>query len=71
MKKNYTEQGTRWISKSVYVDLDTGEEITKWNAEKDYLHVGTDKHVKFNYNKTCGYITFTKKYCKNPQLKLL
>ena len=69
--KNYTERGTRWVSKKIYVDIDTGEELTKFNAEQNYILIGTDKHVKLNRNKTFGYITWIKKYCKNPQLKLL
>ena len=71
MKKNYTKHGIRWISKSRYVDIDTGEELTKHNAETNYIYIGSDKHTELSRNETFGFITWTKKYCKNTQLKLL
>ena len=75
--KNYTTHGVRWKSKTQYVNETTGEELTKYqtekktNGKKDYLMTGIDKHITFNYNKTLATIHWTKKYCKNPQLKLL
>ena len=69
-EKNYTLRGTRWKSKSRYVDIDTGEELTKRNAETNYIYIASDKHTELNRNETFGFITWTKKFCKNPQTKL-
>ena len=70
MKKNYTERGMRWKSKTIYVDEETGEQLTKHNATNNYIYMSIDKHVSFNDNKTCGFIEYTKKFRKNPQIKL-
>lgn len=59
---------TMWTSHTERVDLETGEPITKWNAEHNYIHVKTDKHVTFNYNKTKGTIHYTKGYQRDLKL---
>lgn len=56
MKNGYTI----WKSKTIYVDIDTGEQITKHNAKTYYKKIKTDKHGKYtNFNKTAGLIEYT------------
>lgn len=58
-----------WSSNTKYVDIDTGEEITK-HQSKEYLKLKKDKYVKLNKNKTSGHIEYTIKCRKHPQGKL-
>lgn len=57
-----------WTSKTVYVDMDTGEQITKHNALNNYIIIKTDKHAKLNANKTAGRIEYTRRCKKDLKL---
>lgn len=59
-----------WSSSSKWVDVETGEEITKHNAITNYIKLKTSKHVKLNENKTKGHIEYTNECRRNPQSKL-
>jgi len=59
-----------WSSSSKHVDLDTGEQITKYNAEQNYLKIQTKKYATINTNKTKGHIEYVIGYRRNPQGKL-
>lgn len=60
----------RWKSKTIYVDMATGEQITKRNAEKNYSIIKTLKNVTLNYLKTAGNIEYTKQCRSRQQLEL-
>jgi len=59
-----------WSSNSKYVDTETGEQITKYNAEQNYIKIQTKKHATININKTKGHIEYVHEYRRNPQRKL-
>lgn len=60
-----------WTSKSIHVDIDTGEEITKHNAKTNYSKIKTIKHAKFNNeSKTKGSIEYTILYRNRKQQEL-
>lgn len=51
----------KWTSKTNYVDIDTGEQLTRYNAKTNYKTIQTHKHAKFtNATKTQGFIEYTK-----------
>lgn len=51
---------TIWKSKTINVDIDTGEQISKYNAKQNYKKIKTDKHAKYtNKNRTSGLIEYT------------
>lgn len=61
----------KWSSVTTYVDIETGEEMTKYKTElKNYITIKTIKKITFSKNKTQGYIEYTKQVKRNPQLKL-
>lgn len=61
----------KWNSNTIYIDVETGEIITKYRTEKDnYVIIKTTKNVKFNTNKTIGYIEYTKQCRRNTQQQL-
>lgn len=61
----------KWNSNTKYVDIETGEAITKYQfGRNNYIIIKTEKHVTFNTNKTIGYIEYTKQCRRNPQGKL-
>lgn len=42
----------KWTSKTIYLDEETGEQLTKHNATTNYVTIKTDKHARFtNTNK--------------------
>lgn len=57
-KLNYGRGHTTWTSSSKYVDLDTGEELTKHRYKTSYIHEKTDKNVRLNKHKTQGHIEY-------------
>lgn len=59
-----------WKSESKYVDIDTGEEITKHNAATNYIKIKLSKHVQINEIKTKGTIYYIHECRKQPQGKL-
>lgn len=54
-----------------YYDIATGEQITKWEAQHNYIKLKTNKDVKLNEHKTHGTIKHTIECQRQPQLKLL
>lgn len=70
-KREYTHTaGVHWKTKVNHVDIDTGEELTKHNAERNYIKIATDKHTIINQNKTHGTITYTIKWQRSKQQRL-
>jgi len=59
-----------WTSNSKYVDTETGEEITKYNATRNYITKKIKKHVKINDIKTKGHIEYVHECRRNPQREL-
>lgn len=59
-----------WTSRTIYVDIETGEIITKEEAKKNYNVVKTTKVSKLNPNKTHGTTEFTRQCRKKQQGKL-
>lgn len=70
MKKNYTEYGTQWTTISIYVDINTGEQIKKKTAKKEYILINKNKHYEVNKSKSQGRTTITNECRPNPQGKL-
>lgn len=60
----------RWINKSTYVDLETGEEIPKEKVG-GYHTVRREKKVTINEKQTLGKITWIYLCRKNPEQKKL
>lgn len=60
----------RWIHTTKYVDITTGEEITKSNASRNYIIIKNKKYVTFNQSKTIGTVEHTKECQRDPQGKL-
>lgn len=54
-----TDCGIIWRTYTKYVDIDTGEEITKHNFKTNYYHISTKKHGTLNANKSKGTIEYT------------
>lgn len=60
----------KWTTTVEYYDQQTGEQLTKNNANTNYYVVKTDKKTEFNNNKTIGHVTIYKTCALKPQLKL-
>lgn len=58
---------TKWISKTEYVDIETGEVINNKEV-KNYIIINKKKHVKFENN--AGTITWTNECRKSKQGRL-
>lgn len=61
-----------WYTKTVYVDTDTGELLTRTQAITEYNILSKQKKIKINETteKTIGEITYIYQCKKNTQLKL-
>lgn len=59
-----------WKSSSEYVDIDTGEIITKRKALRDYQILNKSKKVEINKNNGTGLIRYTNECRKSIQLEL-
>lgn len=66
-KRNY---GTRWTTKSTYVDIQSGEELTKHRAKTEYIIINKTKRTIINGNKTRGCIEVTNECIRQQQGKL-
>lgn len=60
----------KWTSYIKYVDLQTGEEITKQNAQTNYIKIKTKKHATLNATQTHGTVEYTIECRRKPQLNL-
>lgn len=63
----------KWTSTTQYVDLETGEVLTKKIATRDYKTINITKKVKVygnNTNHACGYITWIHECRPTKQGKL-
>lgn len=62
----------QWYTESIYVDSDTGEQITKKQAKENYQIVNKTKKTKINETpeKTIGIITYIYECKKSRQIKL-
>lgn len=67
-----TYTGTRWTSKTIRIDIDTGEQITEGQAKKYYKLVRTLKPKKeyANKQKTIGIVEYTKLYRNRNQIEI-
>ena len=57
---------TNWVSESKYVDITTGEEITKKDAIENYIHINTNKIINHEQKR----VTYVGEYERTRQLKL-
>lgn len=64
----YQRRKIMWKSHTKFVDKQTGEEISRWNAETNYIIIKTSKHVTFNYNKTKAMVEYTTECQKDLKL---
>lgn len=59
-----------WTHTTIYVDIHTGEQITKYIAKTQYKIIKHDEHITLNKNATRGHIERTNECQRNPQLNL-
>lgn len=60
-----------WTSKTTYIDIETGETMTKHKFEKNYYHIHTRTITTINKNKSHGHKKYHKLGRKRPtQTKL-
>ena len=59
--------GIRWTSKTIFVDIDTGEILTKHNAKTNYLIIKKTKNAEVNTIGTAGTIIWTNECRKSRQ----
>lgn len=64
----YGKPTKRWITKTYYVDLDTGERINKEKAEEQYRVINTKKHV---YAKPTQMVQEITKECRKNDTRQL
>lgn len=64
-RKQGAGRSTRWTAITKHVDLDTGEVITKYKAETEYIKIKTERHVK--RTTTAGQIEYVIGYRKSTQ----
>lgn len=55
----------KWITKNIYVDIETGEVLEEIIAKKLYITLKKIRHAKQQKNATI--ITFTNECRRNPQ----
>lgn len=61
----------RWYTgTTTYVDINTGEEITKHKAKTEYTKLKTDEYYTYNYNQTIGFKHYTIRCGPKSQLSL-
>lgn len=67
-----TNGWTRYISKTLYVNEETGEQLrTKDATDKSkWIITKTTKKTTYNEHKTKGYIEYVKQCRRQPQQKL-
>lgn len=72
MKKWIGKNGIRWTAITNYVDIDTGQVLTKKIAtdKNKYIKIKTEKYGTVNNVKTRGTIEYTVECRKQPQQKL-
>lgn len=56
-----------WITKTINVDLDTGEQITNSERDTKYITIKKNKHVQINKTNTIGTITYTNECRRRPE----
>lgn len=63
---------SKWINHGTeYVDIETGEQITKTEFTRNYIQHGrTEKLARLNENRTVGELWYIKRGRKRPQLEL-
>lgn len=67
-QKRETRKGVpTWTSETTYIDIDTGEMITKHKYNKEYYHIKTEIETIINKNKSHGHKKYTKIGRKKPE----
>lgn len=63
---------SKWITRSLYVDTDTGEQLTEAQVMRDYKKIKCKKHVKIKETPegTTGHIEYIWTCQNTNQLKL-
>lgn len=63
---------TRWVNKTIRIDIDTGEQITEQTAKKYYKLVRKHKPkiIYGNKQKTIGTREFTREYRNRAQYEI-
>ena len=61
------EKVINWRSKTIYVDTDTGEQLSDNNAKHNYIIIKKHKHVKIT--KSTGHIEWTIECRRSAQTK--
>lgn len=71
VKTNTITPKIKWTSQTEYVDIDTGEIITKKQQEKEYIIIKTKKHVKINNENNIARVRYTNECTKTGKQKKL
>ena len=66
-KQQKMEKVINWRSKTIYVDTDTGEQLSDNNAKHNYIIIKKHKHVKIT--KSTGHIEWTIECRRSAQTK--
>lgn len=67
-EKGHDKSTLKWYGMSEYVDVHTGEIISKAEYEREYIKIKTNK--KYEVNETYGIIRYTIECERNRQTKL-
>lgn len=70
MKDPAKYPGIRWTSETIYVDIDTGEQLTKNQVRLEYTIIITKSEWSLNPIKTHGKRTYIRQCRKRQQLTL-
>lgn len=60
----------KYITKTMRVDEQTGEQITENKAKREYIRTITRKKIDYNPQRTKCYVEIVIQYRKQPQLNL-
>lgn len=60
-----------WTSKTTYVDIETGEQLTKHTYQKHYYHITTKLETTINKNRNHGHKQYTKIGRRKPEQQKL
>lgn len=67
----YAKDIPTWTSKTTYVDIDTGEELTPHQFKKQYYHIGTKTETIINKNRSHGHKQHVKLGRRKPKQQQL
>lgn len=67
---NHEDRWITWTTRNRYVDIHTGEELTKHQVKLNYITLTKTKRHEVNYNRTRGIVEITNECERTIQGKL-